>query len=79
MPSNLQESLARIYKASFKASAQNLFLKPGSSLQAIPMGENSRQNPECVYVRSVMIQRSVITKETLDKLDQGRRHHNSNY
>ena len=71
VPASFQESLASIYKGSFRSSAQNLFLKPGSSLQKIPTGEAGRQSPECLYVRSVMVECSVISKETLQKLDKG--------
>ena len=72
LPSAFQDGLQSLYGAAFQQSRPTLFLKPGSTRNSLPSGEAGRRSDDCCYVRCCMIQRNVISDETLQVLDKGK-------
>ena len=69
---DLSRALSTVYESNLAERKQHMFLKPGSGATVIPSGRMACKHPNIVYARCVVLNKSCLSEETCENLEQGK-------
>ena len=71
LPDTFITSLQKLCHGYIKEDVLQLFLATNTPLQYVPSGVEGRQSSETVYVRALMLQKAIFSRQTVQILDEG--------